>query len=134
MKTYRITSIKHTELFTGSFEEAVSRAIAIEEEYQPAYGVTVEDGDDCPVAEIRDGKWFPPDPDEYNQQRADYAMGALDAFAKITGAGPDEALPDLLANLMHWCNRNDQNFSDALEQARGYYHEETTMRPRKAED
>ena len=44
--TYTITSIKHTETFRGTLDEAIERARAIDAEYQPAYGVTVSSADD----------------------------------------------------------------------------------------
>lgn len=43
--TYTITSIKHTETFRGTLDEAIERARAIDAEYQPAYGVQVEGED-----------------------------------------------------------------------------------------
>lgn len=45
MKTYTISSIKHTEEFSGTLQEAIARANEINEEYQPAYGVQIEDAD-----------------------------------------------------------------------------------------
>lgn len=55
-QTYRLISTKRTETVPGTLPEAIARAIAIETEYQPAFGVTVETilGRDT-VAEIRDG-------------------------------------------------------------------------------
>lgn len=53
---YRLFSVKQTERFVGTREDAIDRAMAIEEEYQPAYGVTVEDVETAEtVADIRDG-------------------------------------------------------------------------------
>lgn len=43
MTTYQISSIKHSEAFRGELAEAIERADAIEAEYQPAFGVQVED-------------------------------------------------------------------------------------------
>lgn len=45
MTTYTLTSIKHTETMTGTLREAIIRARAIDEDYQPAFGVTVSVGD-----------------------------------------------------------------------------------------
>ena len=56
MTTFSLVSIKRSEQITGTRDEALARAVALEEEYQPAYGVTVVDtatGDT--IAEIRDG-------------------------------------------------------------------------------
>lgn len=55
MTTYTIRSVKHTEDHDGTWESAVERARVIEEEYQPAFGVAVEDTDGALVAEVRDG-------------------------------------------------------------------------------
>ena len=41
--TYTIRSIKHTETYEGTLAEAIERARAIDTEYQPAFGVQVED-------------------------------------------------------------------------------------------
>lgn len=46
MTTYTISSIKQTEKFNGTLDEAIDRAIALDEEYQPAFGVQVEDDDE----------------------------------------------------------------------------------------
>lgn len=49
MTTYRITSIKHSESFEGDLSDAIARAREIDEEYQPAFGVQVEDVDGVTV-------------------------------------------------------------------------------------
>lgn len=41
MTTYKIESIKHTEAFVGTLDEAIARAQEIDAEFQPAYGVQV---------------------------------------------------------------------------------------------
>lgn len=41
--TYTITSIKHKEQIDGTESDAIARAREINEEYQPACGVQVED-------------------------------------------------------------------------------------------
>lgn len=41
MSTYQIVSTKHSTTYTGSLINAIARAIAIDREYQPAYGVTL---------------------------------------------------------------------------------------------
>lgn len=54
MTTYTINSIKGSRTIDGTQADAIAAAIAMEEELQPAFGVTVElDGET--VAEIRDG-------------------------------------------------------------------------------
>jgi hypothetical protein len=67
-----------------------------------------------------------PDPDGQNQDRAEWAQSALDAFRNTTGTDAADALKDLLGDLMHWCDENDQDFDVALDAARHYYAEETT--------
>lgn len=43
MTTYQIKSVKHNEEFTGELADAIARAIEINAEYQPSFGVQVED-------------------------------------------------------------------------------------------
>ena len=40
-----IRSVKRTEEFTGPMYEAIQRAVQIESEYRPAFGVQIEDED-----------------------------------------------------------------------------------------
>lgn len=56
MTTYTLISAKGNLLFTGTEEQAIAAAIAMEEELQPVFGVTVEDEEGDTIAEIRDGK------------------------------------------------------------------------------
>jgi hypothetical protein len=69
---------------------------------------------------------LPPDPEEMNDERADWAEAALGAFQEETGTDDGDAIGDLLSNLMHWCDRNNADF--AAEVRRGYFHyyEETS--------
>jgi hypothetical protein len=64
---------------------------------------------------------LPPDPDQMNDARAQWAGGALDRFQEITGTDEDMALPDLLCDLRHWCDRNGVNFDGANEHGRQHY-------------
>lgn len=41
--TYKITSITHKETCNGTLDEAIERAKEVNAEFQPAYGVQVED-------------------------------------------------------------------------------------------
>jgi hypothetical protein len=70
-------------------------------------------------------KQLPPDPDNQNDDRAAWAAAALTAFRGETGADEEEALGDLLADLMHWSDRNNFDFESALFRARGHYEAET---------
>lgn len=77
---------------------------------------------------------LPPDPENQNDDRAVWANTAVNAFADITRmrtAGEDDRtiLHDLLANLMHWCDRRDVDFDDVLADARDSYAEETEGQP-----
>ena len=67
---------------------------------------------------------LPPDPEGMNERRATLAENALTALWQKTG-DKEAALGDLLADLMHWCDRNNHDFGAALDHARGYYEDET---------
>ena len=69
---------------------------------------------------------LPPDPENQNDDRAKWAATALRAFRKATGADEEDALGDLLADLMHWSDRNNFDFDAALDRARMHYEAETT--------
>lgn len=70
---------------------------------------------------------LPADPENMNDKRAEFAGNALKTFEEETGSliAEKTALPDLLCNLMHWCDRNAVRFDDALASARMHYEEET---------
>jgi hypothetical protein len=68
---------------------------------------------------------LPPDPDNMNDDRAVWAGNALATFMQQTGTDQEGALCDLLADLMHWCDRNNSDFDAALERARAHYETET---------
>lgn len=70
-------------------------------------------------------KLLPPDPEEMNAERADWAAAALCQFECATGTDYDDALADLLCDLMHWCDRNDFDFDAAMSIARMHYDAET---------
>lgn len=74
---------------------------------------------------------LPADPDGQNDDRASWAHAALKEFASITGmdtAGEDDEtiFGDLLADMMHWCDRNSVSFEAMLERARSNYEAETS--------
>jgi hypothetical protein len=71
---------------------------------------------------------LPPDPEGLNGNRAHWAAAALRCFQGETGAD-DEALGDLLCDLMHWCDRNSSDFDAALSAARMHYEAETSPEP-----
>jgi hypothetical protein len=71
------------------------------------------------------GHTLPPDPENMNGDRAKWAKAALRAFRKATSADEEEALGDLLCDLMHWSDRNNMDFDAALDRARMHYEAET---------
>lgn len=74
---------------------------------------------------FRTGSQLPPDPEGMNDRRAEWAAAALRAFMEATGTDEEDALGDLLADLMHWADRNNFDFESALDRARSHYVEET---------
>ena len=77
------------------------------------------------LKEFRKPLKLPPDPEGKNDDRAAWAASALAAFSQATGADEDTALGDLLADLMHWCDRNNFDFDAALDRAHWHYEAET---------
>lgn len=71
-------------------------------------------------------KTIPADPETMNDKRAAWAAFALGSFMERTGTEAGDALPDLLCDLMHWCDRSDCDFEAGLTRARMHYQEETT--------
>lgn len=69
---------------------------------------------------------LPPDPENMNDDRAEWAASALRHFQCTTGADYEDALGDLLCDLMHWADRNNFDFEAALFRARGHYEAETS--------
>ena len=68
---------------------------------------------------------LPPDPDELNSARAEWAQAAIIAFREVTGAEEEEALSDLLCNLMHLADRQGKGFYASLRRAIDNYVHET---------
>lgn len=66
-------------------------------------------------------KQLPPDPEGRNDERAHLAGMCIEQFCIDTGTDLEDGVADLLANMMHWCDRNDTNFSKELRRARGNY-------------
>jgi hypothetical protein len=76
---------------------------------------------------------MPPDPEGMNDDRASWANTALSAFGIETGminAGEDDQtiMGDLVADLMHFADRNNIDFEKVLRGARMHYEEETSDR------
>lgn len=73
---------------------------------------------------------IPPDPEEMNDDRAEWTEQALETFRRATCPGsPEEPfedlIPDLLADLAHYCDRNGLDFGHMLWGARAHYEDET---------
>ena len=84
-------------------------------------------------------KPLPPDPDNQNEDRAVWAITAINAFRKATRTELEDALSDLLCDLMHLADRREaflgrpddpesmlEEFEAALDRARRHYEDETT--------
>ena len=88
-------------------------------------------GDDAPTAPAPRPSgvttiWsLPPDPESMNNDRAEWAATALRQFQSATGSDFEDALADLLGDLMHWADRNAVIFDDELSRARMHYEAET---------
>lgn len=81
---------------------------------------------------IKTATVLPADPEGMNDDRAEWAQNALDAFASVTsmdtaGEDAETILTDLLADLMHWSDRNGVKFSNVLACAQSHYCEETIV-------
>ena len=107
VQTYSLVSVKATRTFTGAEADAIAAAIAMEEELQPAFGVSVE-CDGVPIAEIRDGinidaedvddSPFPAGvAAEVSARRPDLA--AHDAIAAVLAANPTLTADEVIAGL-----------------------------------
>jgi hypothetical protein len=79
---------------------------------------------------LHDG--IPPDPEDMNDNRADWAGLAIHKFAQTTGMDEanednDTILSDMLTDILHWCDRNKVDFDECLSVARSNYVDETTL-------
>jgi len=68
---------------------------------------------------------LPPDPEQMNGTRSSWAGAAIEAFILRTRTDREDAMADLLCDLMHYCDRRDLLFHQELTRAYGYYFEET---------
>jgi hypothetical protein len=60
-----------------------------------------------------------------NFDRASWADKAISTFRDATGTDMEDALSDLLTDLMHWADRAGYSFKEALDRARSHYKAET---------
>jgi hypothetical protein len=70
---------------------------------------------------------LPPDPERKNDARSRWAAKAIAAFIAETATDLEDSLGDLLADLMHWCDRNNFDFDAALDRGHYHYAAETSM-------
>lgn len=69
---------------------------------------------------------LPPDPEAMNDDRSNWAAAALSRFVECTGTDREDALADLLTDLMHLADREEVfDFERDLNRARVHYVEET---------
>ena len=69
---------------------------------------------------------LPPDPEGKNADRAAWADEAIRCFQSTTGTDWEDAVADLLCDLMHLCDREAFKFEKELDRARMHYEAETT--------
>jgi hypothetical protein len=67
---------------------------------------------------------LPAGPQTTNADRTEWAASALRHFQCRAGCDYEDALGDLLCDLMHWSGRNNFDFETPLCRARGHYGEE----------
>lgn len=68
-----------------------------------------------------------------NHLRACWADLAIREFMEATRADPEDALCDLLADLMHWADRTGFDFGEELESAREHYQAESLAESQNGE-
>lgn len=56
-----------------------------------------------------------------NDERADWAEAAILDLCAATGCDLDDALTDLLCDLMHWAQRTSRDFDTALQRSRSHF-------------
>lgn len=69
---------------------------------------------------------LPPDPNGMNGERARLAGNAIGMFERAAHTDRKDSLSDLLADLMHWADRNELDFQDELDRAFRNYTSETS--------
>lgn len=72
---------------------------------------------------------IPPDPEGMNDDRAASAEAAITAFVRSMYTDREDALADLLCDLMHWADREPVDFDAELARARFHYNAETEAQP-----
>lgn len=72
-------------------------------------------------------------PEPTNADRAERAESVILTYMAITGTDLEDALGDLLCDLMHWADAEDFWFDAAMERSRGHYQAECADEPKTAE-
>ena len=72
---------------------------------------------------------LPPDPEGKNDTRAGWGEQVILRFEALTGCDREDALADMLCDLMHWCDRNGLDFARQVERAEYHYQCETSNEP-----
>ncbi len=112
--------------------EALDYLLAQTVDMDLKHGIGLSEGEEdarakalAAIAKAKGMKPLPPDPDGKNDDRAIWAGHAITAFREATGTDMEDALTDLLTDLMHWADRQDYDFEAALLRGRGHYDAET---------
>jgi hypothetical protein len=66
-----------------------------------------------------------PDPERMNDERACWAEYALGKFKERTGTDDEDAMSDLLSDLIHLAHVRGESFANELRRALGHFAEET---------
>lgn len=69
-----------------------------------------------------------------NDTRAETAQTAIDAFQRATRTDDDDALPDLLCNLMHWADQRNIDFLAMLNRGASHYQAEVEYEQDEGEE
>lgn len=97
---YNLISVKGTSMFRGSLMDAIDAAIAMEEELQPSYGITIEDSDGNTVAEVVDGaidgrapdiwwEWHDSDSSRWSESESKAKQRCADWMIGVSNDGPE---------------------------------------------
>jgi hypothetical protein len=62
-----------------------------------------------------------------NDDRAAWAQAAVDTFMRETGTDAEDAIPDLLGDLMHLCDMRGLDFNALLNRGAGHYQAEVEI-------
>jgi hypothetical protein len=66
-----------------------------------------------------------PDPEDMNDMRVMWAEAALFQFQQHTGTDDEDAMSDLLSDLIHLAHVRGESFANELRRALGHFAEET---------